>query len=53
METEHLMREIELYLRAVELFRSLGCEPSWRSSVPGVSSDVASPVAKPRATPFV
>jgi hypothetical protein len=25
-----LIREIELYLRAVELFRRLGCEPTWR-----------------------
>jgi hypothetical protein len=25
-----LIREIELYLRAVELFRRLGCEPTWK-----------------------
>jgi hypothetical protein len=26
-----LVREIELYLSAVDLFRRLGCEPCWRS----------------------
>ena len=31
MKTEHLMREIELYLRAVELCRSVGCVPTWKA----------------------
>ncbi|HEU5206611.1 MAG TPA: hypothetical protein VFT94_03275 [Gaiellaceae bacterium] len=34
MHTEHehtdLIEEITRYLDAVELFRSVGCEPSWR-----------------------
>lgn len=34
MDTEHehtdLIEEITRYLDAVELFRSVGCEPSWR-----------------------
>ena len=28
--TEDLIEEIARYLAAVELFRSVGCEPSWR-----------------------
>jgi len=30
-ESEQLIGEIVGYLGAVELFRALGCEPSWRS----------------------
>jgi hypothetical protein len=29
-QTEDLIEEIVRYLAAVELFRSVGCEPSWR-----------------------
>jgi hypothetical protein len=28
--TEDLIEEISRYLAAIELFRSVGCEPSWR-----------------------
>jgi hypothetical protein len=28
---EQLIREVELYLRAVDLFRRLGNQPVWRS----------------------
>jgi hypothetical protein len=31
VDADELMREIERYLQAVELFRTLGCAPEWRS----------------------
>jgi hypothetical protein len=31
LDLEELVREIELYLAAVDLFRRLGCEPRWRT----------------------
>jgi hypothetical protein len=30
LDLAQLMREIERYLAAVDLFRRLGCEPHWR-----------------------
>jgi hypothetical protein len=29
-DVEQLLDEIDRYLRAVDLFRAAGCEPSWR-----------------------
>jgi hypothetical protein len=34
-ELAQLMREIERYLSAVDLFRRLGCEPRWRPALIG------------------
>jgi hypothetical protein len=31
LNADRLIREIELYLRAVALFRRLGCEPTWKA----------------------
>lgn len=35
MGTDKLMKEIERYLRVVELFRRLGCEPTWKRETTG------------------
>ena len=43
--TEDLIEEIARYLAAVELFRSVGCEPTWRPETvrPALSSEQPRP----------
>jgi hypothetical protein len=34
MDVAQLVREIERYLKAIALYRELGCQPTWRSEWP-------------------
>jgi hypothetical protein len=42
-DTAKLMEEIDRYLAAIDLFRSQGCEPTWRPE--GHSEDVTTSAA--------
>ena len=41
IDAEALADEIDRYLAAVELFRSLGCGPYWRPEIPSPQASVS------------
>jgi hypothetical protein len=43
VDVAQLIREIERYLSAIDLFRRLGCEPRWRAGSRAASAPARGP----------